>query len=225
MDRRRCLVVIPAYNEAQTISVVVRTTSLYCPVLVVDDGSTDKTASLAIENGATVVHQPQNLGYESAIERGFAYGQQEGFYYLITFDADGQHSASDLEKILTQLEDGADLVVGVRPRCGRLAEHLFALYTRCFFGIRDPLSGLKAYSMEVYRAYGCFHSYPSTGTELLLFAARTKRSIAQMPIQIQKRTDHPRFGGVIRSNLIILGSLLRGLLPKTVTPKQDLQQS
>ena len=109
------LAVIPAYNEAEHISQVVRTARLYLPVLVVDDGSTDETARLAEEAGAEVLRQVPNQGKGAALRAGFLRALELGCEAVITLDGDGQHDPQEIHKFLQAWAAlPADLIIGQR---------------------------------------------------------------------------------------------------------------
>ena len=180
--------------------------------VVVDDGSHDDTVKQARRAGADVVIRERNEGYDSALDHGFARAADLGCSYCLTMDADGQHDSNVLHKFVDALEDGADIVAGVRDRHQRLAEHLFAVYTKVRWGLQDPLCGLKAYRMEIYGELGHFDSYSSIGTELLLYGARQKKRIEQIPVQTHNRDDASRFGGRLMGNLRIFRAILRSIL-------------
>lgn len=207
MERPELAIVVPAFNEAATIGQVVSNLRPHGTVIVVDDASADNTANCAAQSGADVVRHERNCGYDGALNSGFARADQLGLQYVITFDADGQHDVRFIGKYLDALRKSADVVLGVRPRRARLSEILFAWYTRVRFGIHDPLCGMKGYRMSVYRALGHFDSYGSIGTELLLFAARKRYRISEMPITISARPGIPRFGRVFSGNARILRAL------------------
>ena len=172
MDRSRIGIVIPAFNESATIAAVVVLAKNYGMPIVVDDGSSDATAELAICNGAVVVAHKRNYGYDGALNSGFIKAVEIGCEVIVTVDADGQHDPSLLQLFIDRIEAGADVVVGVRSRKQRLAEHMFAMYTNLRFRIKDPLCGMKAYRATVFGALGHFDSYNSIGTELSMYAAK-----------------------------------------------------
>ena len=126
---------------------------------------------------------------------------------VVTFDADGQHDAGVIPQVIRLLDDGNVCVVGSRRAPARLAERLFAVYTRAAYGIRDPLCGLKGYRMSVYSELGHFDSYHSFGTELMLFCLRTGYPVAQIAVTVGRRRGKPRLGGSIRANWGIARSL------------------
>jgi glycosyltransferase involved in cell wall biosynthesis len=200
MDRSRIGIVVPALNEERSIGAVVELCRRYGTPIVVDDGSTDRTAFVAREAGATVVSHPANLGYDAALDSGFRQAADMGSELVVTIDADGQHNPELIGRFLALLEGEADVVIGARNKRPRLAEHCFAALTRLLYGIRDPLCGMKGYRISVYRALGHFDSYGSIGTELALFAARKGYRIAQVPVVVRDRADAPRFGRTLQAN-------------------------
>ena len=211
MDRSRLAIIIPAFNESATIEGVVRAASAYGFPIVVDDGSRDGTAERARVAGADLVVHQSNRGYDVALDSGFARAAELACTYALTMDADGQHDPSVLNDFIRALQCGADVVAGVRDRRQRFAEHLFAVYTDGRWGIKDPLCGLKAYRMDVYHELGHFDTHRSIGTELLLYAARRKKRIDQVPVKTRDRLDAPRFGNRLKGNLRILKGLIRSI--------------
>ncbi|MGE4239656.1 glycosyltransferase family 2 protein [Ramlibacter sp.] len=207
MDRSRIGIVIPAWNESKTISAVVSAASRYGTPIVVDDGSTDATAELAAASGAVVVSHPANRGYDGALNSGFRKAAEIGSEAIITVDADGQHDPTLIQQFIDALDAGADVVIGVRSRRQRLAEHVFAAYTKMRYGIDDPLCGMKAYRTKVFEALGHFDSYGSIGTELALFAARKRYRVTQLPFQVRERSGASRFGRIISGNAKIFRAM------------------
>lgn len=204
----RVAVVIPALNEAASIGNVVRACAQYGMPIVVDDGSSDNTSSLAKDAGAIVVRHEGNCGYDASLSSGFLKAETLGVDFVITIDADGQHDPVLIGPCLEILESGVDVVIGIRHHRQRLAEFCFACVTKVLYGIQDPLCGFKGYRMSVYMALGHFDSYRSIGTELALFAARSGYSFAQLPVQIRKRADKPRFGQGWAANCKIFRAML-----------------
>jgi len=207
MDRSRLGIVIPALNESATIVGVVEAVERYGVPIVVDDGSTDDTAKLAKQAGASVVLHGQNLGYDAALNSGFKIAMELGCALVITIDADGQHDPYLIQKFIDRIDAGADIAVGVRSNRQRLAEHLFAWYTTLRFGIQDPLCGMKAYRRAVYEALGHFDSYGSIGTELMIFAAKKGYRIDQVSFDVRDRNGPSRFGRVFSGNYKIIRAM------------------
>jgi len=110
------LAVIPCYNEAATIGTVVLKTKHHVDkVLVVDDGSEDDTAKIAIDAGAVVISHKKNVGKSSAIKTGFKYSIKNNFKYVITIDGDGQHNPDEIPNVLNDvINNGHDISIGTR---------------------------------------------------------------------------------------------------------------
>jgi len=152
-------VVIPAFNEEQTIAEVIfdlRKNDLK-NILVVDDGSTDKTAAIAKKSGAVVLEHFKNCGVGAATKTGFAWGMKQGFDFFGTIDADSQHEAKDLKRVLQECKT-YKCVFGSRfleknkiPVLRRLQNKVANLVTGLLFGVwtTDSQSGLRAFSREV----------------------------------------------------------------------------
>jgi glycosyltransferase involved in cell wall biosynthesis len=116
--RRDTLVFIPAWNEEQSLPAVLhelRTEIPEADVLVVDDGSTDRTAHLAREQGAEVLSLPEHRGLRAAIAAGYGYGVEHGYAFCGRVDADGQHPVRELRSLLELVRAGkCDVAVGSR---------------------------------------------------------------------------------------------------------------
>jgi glycosyltransferase involved in cell wall biosynthesis len=129
-DLTKILALIPAYNEADRIGRVIDGARQFLPVLVVDDGSTDDTATIATGQGASVFFQVPNQGKGAALKAGFRRAISEEYHAVVTLDADGQHDPSEIPKFLTSFRNSKpDLIIGKRdfnqiPSIRRLANTL-----------------------------------------------------------------------------------------------------
>jgi glycosyltransferase involved in cell wall biosynthesis len=211
MDRHRIAIVIPALNEAATIHQVVSSTVQWGIPVVIDDGSSDTTGAQAAAAGAIVVRHAVCGGYDNALNSGFRRASELDCEYVITMDADGQHDPGVLGAFIRALDDGADIVVGIRDRRQRIAEHVFAWVSSFKWSIRDPLCGMKAYRIQTYRELGHFDSYESIGTELALYTAKAGKKVVQLPIKTRDRTDQARFGRRYSANKRIVRAMFCGL--------------
>ncbi len=111
----RALAVIPAHNEAQTLGMLVARARSYLPVLVIDDGSSDDTARIARQAGATVIEHAVNKGKGASLQTGFAYALKHSYDLVLTLDADGQHDPDEIPLFLKAFnEERADLIIGQR---------------------------------------------------------------------------------------------------------------
>jgi glycosyltransferase involved in cell wall biosynthesis len=155
-------VVIPAYNEEFAIGQVIQHVmsvdlhGIEKKIIVVDDGSSDKTGNIAEVKGALVVRHILNRGYGGAVGTGIAAALRWGADLVVTCDADGQHSPDDIGRIIEPIRSGrVDVVFGSRmvdsrgmPRTRRIANHLANLATWILLGTSttDSQSGLRAFS-------------------------------------------------------------------------------
>ena len=212
MGRSDVAIIIPAFNEEKSIENIVTSCSKYGKVIVINDGSNDKTSYKASKAGSLVLNHSKKKGYDAALNTGFRYAFQKKYKFFITLDADGQHDPIYIPNFIKKLNSGFDIVVGNRDFKARFSENLFDIYTKTFWNISDPLSGLKAYKYDVYHKLGYFDSYKSIGTELLLFGLKKGYKVTNMNIKVKPRKDNSRFGSLIKSNLKIIKSLLLSFL-------------
>jgi len=203
-------IVIPAYNEENTIAGVIESVAKYAnEVIVSSDGSTDGTVATARAAGAIVVDAPINSGPERATDLGFIEALKHDIDILVTFDADGEHLPQYIPKMVKIIEEnGADIVVGFRSGLPRLSEYLFSWYSRLRIRVRDPICGLKAIRSVVYVDIGYFDSIKGITAQILFQAHKRGYQLAQIPIEVRQRADIPRFGGAVRAN----GKMLLGLM-------------
>jgi len=111
----RTVAVIPAYNEASTIGPVIEETDEYVDrVVVVDDGSSDDTAAIARDHGATVVEHVFNTGVGGAVRTGYQYAIKHDYDWVVQVDADGQHDPAKIPELLDVAEEGHDMVIASR---------------------------------------------------------------------------------------------------------------
>lgn len=117
-DWRKTLVLVPAFNEEESLPGLLREIRESLPgagVAVVDDGSQDRTAAVARAGGATVLRLPCNMGVGPALQAGMRWAVEEGYELVLRVDADGQHIPAEAEKLREALErEGTDLAIGTR---------------------------------------------------------------------------------------------------------------
>lgn len=191
-------IIIPAYNEAQSIALVlqdIRTVFTDAPyqVIVIDDGSEDGTGSVAAECGAVVIRHSVNKGYGASLKTGIRNATTE---LVIIMDADGQHRAEDAKRLLEK-SSGRDMIVG--QRTGLVHSPLWRMPGKWALGwlanylsrrhIPDLNSGLRIFRRDVVLKY--LHLCPSgfsLSTTITMILFSRGYNIAYEPIEVKKRT-------------------------------------
>lgn len=235
----RCVAVVPARNEAAAIGQVVREIHAVDPaveVVVIDDASTDSTATEASAAGACVVRLPFNLGIGGAVQTGFRYALEEGFDLAVRLDGDGQHDASQLVALVGPLLAGeADIVVGSRfaapsgyraPIGRRIGIVVFARVVSTLVGRRvtDTTSGFQALNRRAIALFAADypHDYPEVEATLMVFKHRLR--LLEVPVTMRERATGATSITALRSAYYavkVLLAVLVGVLRKNVTPLDD----
>lgn len=152
----RCIVIIPAHNEAQDIAFVIDEIRKYSnfAIVVVDDASTDETRHLARKAGAIVIPLAVQLGAWGATQTGIRYALKNNYSYAITMDADGQHLAESLPELLQPIiNQEADVTIGACTRRGSRLRKIAWVLMRRVSGLRleDLTSGFRVYDRRAIR--------------------------------------------------------------------------
>jgi glycosyltransferase involved in cell wall biosynthesis len=202
--KTRICIILPAFNEAGVITdvlkkipktVATKSGNMLIFPLVIDDGSSDATAKTARKvRGVTVLQHPINMGAGAATRTGLHYARKQGFDYAVTMDADGQHAASDVIKLIKAMVRAVDtdILIGSRlqdkgnmPAHKKIGNHLLSFGTFLMFGVyvSDSQSGLKVFSPRALEKL----EFNSNGyvfcSEMLWQAQRAGLKIAEHPIR------------------------------------------
>ena len=204
MAYARVAVLIPAFNEEYTLEGVLKSLPKGVTTYVIDDASSDNTSEIAKRNSAFVLQNQINQGYEKSLLIGFSHILSENKYdAIVLLDADGEHNPSYIDQMLQQVAQGADVVLGVRDKFNRISEIHTAKVYSFLFGIRDPLSGMRVYTVKFMQEYLKTHNRINLGILPLKFACEKKYSLDQVEIEVGKRKGEPRFGSTVKANLTI----------------------
>jgi len=226
----RIVCIVPAFNEEQTISRVVSEALRHSDqVLVVDDGSRDRTAELSRKAGASVISHMLRLGTGGALSTGFKAALEEGFQALVTIDGDGQHDPNEIPTVLNPiLKDEADVVIGSRrlkksgstPLLKWIGNRVLSIATSFASGtkITDSQSGFRAYRREVLE-HAIHKAWDYRwASEILLLAAKADFRIKEVPItQIYLHKRHR--GTAIKDGFKILYSTIKS--PEKPEPSRE----
>lgn len=204
----KLVVMIPAYNEEQTIGQVINEIPRRIPgitalrILVIDDGSTDRTAAIAERSGATVIRNKQNLGLAVTFARGLNRALAMGADIIVNTDADMQYNQRQIPDLIAPIMAGrADIVLGSRfrgtieymPRRKKLGNRIMSWVVRRISGlpISDAQTGFRAFSREAALRMAIQSDYTYT-QETILQAASHNLLITEIPIEFRKRSGESR---------------------------------
>jgi len=202
---RGVFVIIPAYNEAVKLGGVLDKVAAYkgqgiiSSVVVVDDGSRDNTAAIALKHGAVLLRHVVSLGKGAALKTGCDFATSRGADTLVVMDGDGQHDSADIPLILKRLR-GADMVFTYRkmnhemPSLFRLGNRFIQFFTGLLYGIKikDTLSGFRAFKAGVYKKIRWSSSDYSVESEMIANAGKHRLRYKQVPIET---VYHDRYKG------------------------------
>ena len=191
--------VIPSYNEEKNIRSVVEKVKKYTDkVIVVDDGSTDKTSVEAEKAGAIVYKNVKNLGKADAMKVGFIYAVNAGADTILTIDGDGQHNPDEIPKFIEKLNQGFDLVIGARRFATqqmpalRIFANSFSSFLStlaCKTKILDSQSGYRIIKKELVEKVKFESKRYEMETEMLIKAARCGFKIGFVEIDTIYRVE------------------------------------
>lgn len=199
----RVLIIVPAWNEQEAITstvVEIRTHVPGADVLVVDDGSSDRTAAHARAAGAWVCELPYNLGVGGAMRTGYRYALRHGYDVAVQIDADGQHDPRYVPKLLERL-DGADVVIGARfatsddpykargPRRWAMVLLARVLSRLAHTRLTDVTSGFRVSNRRAISLFATHYpaEYLGDTVESLVIAARAGCTVVQEPVHMRVR--------------------------------------
>ena len=198
--RSRVLVVIPAYNEQESIlSTVEKIRSCGYDYVVVNDGSRDDTLRLCRENDINALDLPQNLGIGGAVQAGHKYAQRYGYDIDIQVDGDGQHDPSYIPDLVRLVEDGADLAIGSRflektdgfqsTFMRRVGITWLSFLLRLFTGrrITDPTSGFRACGRRAIDLFCDSYPIDYPEPESIAHAIRRGLSVRETSVLMRER--------------------------------------
>lgn len=228
----RVLVGVPAFNEAGTIADVVESASEYADgVLVVDDGSDDDTPTRAEEAGAMVIRHKRNQGYGAALKTLFEEANRRDVEHLIVIDADGQHDAADIPRLVdVRTDTGADIVIGSRfadggvtdaPLYRKFGLSVINTLTNVSLGgfagdthVSDTQSGFRAYSARAVESLAeddSIGDMMSASTDILYHANQLGYDIREVGTRISYDVENGSTQDPISHGLGLLNNILNRL--------------
>jgi len=220
----RLLIIIPAWNEQETLSAVIgeiNQTDLSADVLVVNDGSTDRTSEVARELGAMVLDLPFNLGVGGAMRAGYKFAFRGGYDRTVQLDADGQHDPGAVNTLIRSMTDeGADIVIGARfagvgsykvngPR--RWSMRILSVVLSRVAGthLTDTTSGFKACNRAAIRLFAADYpaEYLGDTVESLVIASRAGLRVRQVGVEMRDRAGGRPSHSPIKAGIFLVRAM------------------
>jgi len=191
---------MPAYNEEKYIGSIVMLVKQYAAeVIVVDDGSIDRTAKVAALAGATVIRHGENKGYGAAIQGIIFEAKKKNADILVIIDADAQHNPEEIPALINAVSEGYDLVIGSRkmqtqsdiPAFRRFGQRVLLFFTNILSGekLSDTESGFRAYSRKAMAELELKEKGMAISAETVSAATAKGLSVTEVPISVTYTKD------------------------------------
>jgi glycosyltransferase involved in cell wall biosynthesis len=239
-DGPRRLAIVPAFNEERNIGGVVDELRAFddgLDIVVVSDGSVDRTAAIARERGAYVLSLPFNLGIGGAVQTGFRFAHENDYELVVRCDGDGQHDPAELSKVLSPVLAGeADIAVGSRfagegsyrssaPR--RAGIRLLALVVTAIAKQRvtDTTSGFQALNRKALELFAADYPHDYPEVEGMVMTIKHRLRLVEVPVRMRER-EHGRSSITALRSIYymvkVLIALFVGLFRRSVVPAEDV---
>lgn len=201
-ERYRMLIIVPAFNEEGSVAAVIANCRRCCSrasVVVIDDGSTDRTAEIAKSSGAAVVSLPFNTGIGGGMQTGYLYAKRLGFDIAVQLDGDGQHDPSQIRSLVEPILAGsADLVVGSRFRGtvgfkSTAARRVGIIWLSKLVSllahqtISDPTSGFRAANRKVIEYFAMDYPTDYPEPETIVSLSKSRFRTVEVPVSMHER--------------------------------------
>jgi glycosyltransferase involved in cell wall biosynthesis len=202
-DGSACLAIVPAYNEEATLPGVLESLRRHAPdfdVVVIDDGSTDRTAEVARAGGAHVLRLPFNVGIGGAVQSGYLYACEEDYDHVVQVDADGQHDPAEIATLRATMaaDPTLDVVCGSRflekrdyraPLSRRTGIQIFAAILSVIIRKRvtDPTSGFRLCNRRAITLFARDYPHDYPEVEALLTLHYNRLNSCEVPVRMFQR--------------------------------------
>ena len=214
---------LPAYNEERMIGVIVNAVKPFVDsVIVIDDGSKDKTVENAENAGAMVFRHVDNKGYGGALQTIFKVAKKYKPDVLIILDSDGQHDPKDIPRFIAKIKEGYDLVIGSRflaketidkiPTYRRVGMKVLDTATELSLSgsrVSDTQCGYRAYTKDAYTVVNISGAGMSAGSEILMQIAERKLPIGEISIEVRYDLEDTSSQNPVKHGVSVLSNLIR----------------
>ena len=240
---KKLLVIIPAFNEAKNISNTVNSIksleSEYCLIdyIVINDCSTDNTEEVCVQNNFNHINLPLNLGIGGAVQTGYKYALYNNYDYAIQFDGDGQHDVNYIEKLISELEKGVDLVIGSRyinevsefksTKIRRVGKSILSFLIKMFTGkkVTDPTSGFRGCNRKIIELFA--NSYPIDYPEpdTIAYVLKKGYKVFEVPVKMNERINGSSSINAIKSIYYMIKVSLAIIITALSTKKENKNEN
>ena len=218
----RTCCIVPIYNEGTVIEDCISNLRTIFPnILVIDDGSTDDSASKAKKSGTQVIRHSLHVGQGLSISTGFKWVQRQNkFKNIVTFDGDGQHIASDALRLVEELENSSlDIVFGSRflgyeksntPAIKHLILKIVARITKILTGVKlsDAHNGLRALTVEASKAVNLTQTGMAHASQIISLTRQTNLKYHEIPVNVLYTPYSRKKGQSILNSINIISDLV-----------------
>lgn len=202
----KILIIIPVYNEELNIENTITKIKRYNDIsknvvdyIIINDGSTDKTKEICINNNYNVVNLIHNLGIGGAVQTGYRYALENNYDVAIQFDGDGQHDEKYIENLIKEINKGANFVIGSRfvtslskfksSGTRRFGIKILSILIKICTGqkICDPTSGFRAADKEVIKIFAEHYPVEYPEPETTTYLIKNGYKVVEIPVEMHKR--------------------------------------
>ena len=229
----KILLVIPAYNEEKNIKrvvdAIIKDYKEY-DYVVINDGSKDNTAKICRDNGYNLIDLPVNLGLSGAFQTGIKYAYYKGFDCAIQFDADGQHKPEYINKMVKEIRNGYDIVIGSRfvtqkkPMSLRMiGSYLISIAMKITTGqkINDPTAGMRMFNKVMIKDFALNMNYgPEPDT--IAYVIRRGARVKEVQVEMDDRTEGESYLNITRSMTYMLRMGISIMIIQFFRKKNDI---
>jgi polyprenyl-phospho-N-acetylgalactosaminyl synthase len=215
----KVVAIVPAFNEELRIKAVLQVLRKYVDhIIVVDDGSSDKTFQVSMGRKTTVLRHIVNLGQGAAIQTGFEFAKEMNVDIVVTFDADGQFSASQINRVVTPIiKNAADVVLGSRflgttrnmPLRKRILLYAAIFFTKLYSGleITDTHNGFRAFNRKAYSSISISQNRMSHASEIIQKVKQNNLRYKEVPVTVTYDNYSMKKGQKLSGSIHILFDL------------------
>jgi glycosyltransferase involved in cell wall biosynthesis len=204
-------IIIPAKNEKKNLLKVIKKFNQYGKIIVVNDNSIDTTKSIAEKKAFKVINNNQTYGYDLSLRRGIKEViKLKNAKYILTIDADDQHPAINLRKMMHFMKS-YDLIIFNRKKLSRASEYIVDFFSRKFFSIKDPLSGMKLYKTIIVKKKISKLNIKEDYIGMFFFKIFNIKKILNFEINTNNSNKESSFGNGLFTNIKIIKAFIKSI--------------